>query len=88
MKNVVPQAKDLYDARQRRVYLKFLVDIQAGGLDKQYKIILSECQIVSSSTTVTASILDGVRNLKHKIECRVFRTLRDVRKWNLYPHQR
>jgi hypothetical protein len=27
--NVVPQAKDLYDARQRRVYLKFLVDIQA-----------------------------------------------------------
>jgi hypothetical protein len=29
MKNVVPQAKDLYDARQRRVYLKFLVDIQA-----------------------------------------------------------
>jgi hypothetical protein len=23
MKNVVPQAKDLYDARQRRVYLKF-----------------------------------------------------------------
>jgi hypothetical protein len=73
MKNVVPQAKDLYDARQRRVYLKFLV-IQAvlWAWINSIKSFFRNVKIVSSSTTVTASILDGVRNLKHKIECRVF----------------
>jgi hypothetical protein len=75
MKNVVPQAKDLYDARQKKsipqvFWLMYKPYFKAWI--NSIKSFFRNVKIVSSSTTVTASILDGVRNLKHKIECRVF----------------
>lgn len=75
MKNVVPQAKDLYDARQKKSIPQVFWMLYKPYFEawiNSIKSFFRNVKVVSKSTRITAAVLTGVRDLKSKIECRVF----------------